>query len=858
MAHSDFIPSWPTAAGYPTWPGFWLDDGTLHSRAFFSDQDVYWEMDDRFADRDPDPTQGYPTGVRVKAMASNFENIPGGFIILHYRLINESPYNYQNAYAGFYLDPDIYHRQGNGSWTGRTSSDDMMQFNLTHQIAYVWDLDGHSGTALRLPYIGLGFVETPPASQDIDLNADGQPEVFVGEPTGTTGWHWFSWYFRPGSNDGGPNGPFSGVDNVPVSPDKEAIQFKLMAGDTSDADSPPAWHQRNRMHFFHASPTGFLNPRFDSNAMLLANYASGLDCLFIINCGPFNLDSGDSTDIVAVLIAAQDSTQLIQTKRMVDHLWQKQKTEPKIIIQSGNGGEVFTDNATITWTVDPTYPHPVDKVDIWLGYGKNQRWQLLDSAVVNTGQYTFSTQNLQEGVFYRIGIVSHTGEGFVYGASDSFFTISHEGVPASPEIMVIRPEFNDTLSGVYPAEILGGDADQDSVFLKIEYSLMNQWFTLTDHQPLQNPFMLDTRQMINGATELRFTAFDQNGFPSRSWKRNVTVHNPASTAPDSSFQHLSGVGNGFLQLNVIDPYQMTDHWYQLTFDASPYHLATLTDIDAGTTIASQINYINSPQIISFDGLSLKIAGFLPVVIDSSYWKIGNPSWQAVADIILSNPADYEIVFDNANPGIAYHPSTGQPLFQVPFQVFNRSFGIDTALKVEGLDVDLNGEFSSGDKFYVRERIIAGDTLSTSQRTFTFTFTWEDTLNPPQTGDIYRISTLGYFWEADTILFRSPVWLGLPQKPIPQQYVLYPNYPNPFNPQTTIRYVLPATEQVKIEVFNILGQRVKTLVDTRQTAGEHQVIWRGRNQAGMPVASGVYLLRMQAGSFVQTHKMLLLK
>jgi len=94
--------------------------------------------------------------------------------------------------------------------------------------------------------------------------------------------------------------------------------------------------------------------------------------------------------------------------------------------------------------------------------------------------------------------------------------------------------------------------------------------------------------------------------------------------------------------------------------------------------------------------------------------------------------------------------------------------------------------------------------------------------------------------------------------VPTTNSLGQNYPNPFNPTTTIAYGLAAPERVTISVYNINGALVKTLVSDTKPAGWYSVDWDGRNQAGNPVASGVYLSRMTAGSFVETKKLVLLK
>jgi hypothetical protein len=94
--------------------------------------------------------------------------------------------------------------------------------------------------------------------------------------------------------------------------------------------------------------------------------------------------------------------------------------------------------------------------------------------------------------------------------------------------------------------------------------------------------------------------------------------------------------------------------------------------------------------------------------------------------------------------------------------------------------------------------------------------------------------------------------------LPSDYALYPNYPNPFNPSTTVRYDLPEQAKVQITVYNMLGQVVRTLVDRQESPGQHETIWDGRDDSGRPVSSGLYLYRMTAGDFTESRKMLLLK
>jgi len=89
--------------------------------------------------------------------------------------------------------------------------------------------------------------------------------------------------------------------------------------------------------------------------------------------------------------------------------------------------------------------------------------------------------------------------------------------------------------------------------------------------------------------------------------------------------------------------------------------------------------------------------------------------------------------------------------------------------------------------------------------------------------------------------------------IPTEFLLAQNYPNPFNPSTSINWQLPVRSQVTLKVYNILGSEIATLVNEEKPAGTYEATWQAAN-----LPSGVYFYRIQAGSFISTRKMLLLK
>ena len=120
---------------------------------------------------------------------------------------------------------------------------------------------------------------------------------------------------------------------------------------------------------------------------------------------------------------------------------------------------------------------------------------------------------------------------------------------------------------------------------------------------------------------------------------------------------------------------------------------------------------------------------------------------------------------------------------------------------------------------------------------------------------YRLADVDY---NGTKEYHTLQLMGVsPSEPIPGNYRLHQNYPNPFNPVTTFRYDLPIDNTVRITITDIRGNEVK-LYMKNHTVGSHQVQWDGKNGQGHPVSAGVYLYTIQAGDFINTKKMILLK
>jgi hypothetical protein len=94
--------------------------------------------------------------------------------------------------------------------------------------------------------------------------------------------------------------------------------------------------------------------------------------------------------------------------------------------------------------------------------------------------------------------------------------------------------------------------------------------------------------------------------------------------------------------------------------------------------------------------------------------------------------------------------------------------------------------------------------------------------------------------------------------LPKEFAMMQNYPNPFNPTTTIQYTVPNQANIRLVVYNMLGQEVRTLVASHHAPGNYSVVWDGRDNHGLNVGTGVYIYRKTGGTAALVRKMLLLK
>lgn len=137
---------------------------------------------------------------------------------------------------------------------------------------------------------------------------------------------------------------------------------------------------------------------------------------------------------------------------------------------------------------------------------------------------------------------------------------------------------------------------------------------------------------------------------------------------------------------------------------------------------------------------------------------------------------------------------------------------------------------------------------------------DDPPNPMHGWGQYNLTPKGEIMFLNAVAWMLGKEVGVDAKPsgVPTEYDLAQNFPNPFNPSTTIAFSLPAATTAKLSIYNMLGQEVATLANQVYQAGVHRATWDGRNNAGQAVESGVYLYKLETEDYSSAKKMLLMK
>jgi len=324
--------------------------------------------------------------------------------------------------------------------------------------------------------------------------------------------------------------------------------------------------------------------------------------------------------------------------------------------------------------------------------------------------------------------------------------------------------------------------------------------------------------------------FNSGNFSSPSYN---FVSTGGSMLADTKYYSLSGsiVSGNCVVLNVVAP---TDFKSQQQFDnrveaiSGSIRIATMqiTGIIDPSELADLIWRTESPDFNTY-------VNNLP---SSDPWS---PPGDITGNFNYINPADHSLPVQMANIHASARRERG---VVVHWQT-------ESETDCAGFHV-LRSETENSKYSRITTALIHGHGNSSSKQTYEF----ED--RNVQTGKLYwykieEVSTNG------VSSFFGPVSVEA-VNPVPAEYMLSKNYPNPFNPRTTVAYQLPNAEYVVIRVCDMVGKEVKRLVDTRQNEGYYKADWNGTYRNGASAASGNYFIWLEAGSFSKVQKVILMR
>jgi hypothetical protein len=551
--------------------------------------------------------------------------------------------------------------------------------------------------------------------------------------------------------------------------------------------------------------------------------------------------------------------------------WNKMQSSPNsldLTLKMQLLGQSVSGNVMLNWArrIVPT------PVKTYLLYSKDngKHWTSFFSSQNNDSVYVWNTVPLSDGTRYRIKVLS-AGDTLSGTAVSEVFTVNNPG-NGTPDVEYTGLKANDTISGNYSLQWLAGDADGDAVSIDIALSYNNglTWNSLVTSFPNVSSYLFNSRDVANSSSVLfRITARDGIS-SSTAVSPSLVLYNKRIKLLNAFFHHQSGYSDAaFAAVGMsIDSLRSANY--------------TITVKENGTKKSYSVFNANGIEVVKeateldgrtegplFDGFRLLVQDYpMPVVnVDSLRWTTGSSPLTAevkLIDVVTESgtitavpfPSDYEVRISNAiaDTSLSLYGTTGLP---VPFSIWNETLKKKTHFVL--VEIDGNGILSRNDELY----LIEDDTAGSPMLTWHVQFVGNENAAHPLPGDIFRIKILKPLRADDRyhFLFTPPLSVNTVNES-PNSYMLSQNFPNPFNPSTTISFSIapsaaagqkPAFERARLDIYDILGRHITRLIDGLYPPGSYSIQWNAGSYA-----NGIYLYRLTSGTFTDTKKMLLTK
>lgn len=747
MATSTSEETWPETG----WPGGWAvdpgpdgiartpDDVTLTGE-FTGDKELFFVMNDfdlddrglKYAERDDDLTQGYSLDIQMNIQAIGYgRSFAEDLIFFPMKIIYTGQDTLKGVYLGFYIDVDapeyneggtINHRE---DWMAslRNEVDPILDTTYRYNMGYIYDQESEPyGGAGPIAYTSIKLLETPLATEDIDLDGDGVYDIHEGEQLGITDWHWFRWETRPGLiksewQEWEQYKLLSGGSKATLWDTKTQRwgDFKVSQGQLFSADT--MWDGRvyelTSLHtaedaWFHPDETGKLNPHFDDFTIMEREEWTDLDCVFIMSCGPFTLSPGDSTTFSFALIMGDNLEDLKLNARAAQIMYNLNylgADPPKAPTVTAVAGD---EEVTLYWD------HVAESsVDVLSRYEDFEGYKIYKT--------TTHPANDQWGKRITDGLGNEVG--FVPVAQ---FDLIDKILGPDP---------------VYP--YLNRGADTDLLHSWTDTDVKNgvtYWYSVTaydrgisvENDSTLNPDIWADLNYLENAKGNNPESVSNlvEVVPGRKpLGYNPPVVSTFSPNPDS-------LGKGSIEIALLNPDETKTHTYTLTFDdtTNPGVLLYSVKDETGDVLVDRSDMTGGDDGGDvFDGLRLIIDEYDTLIFLENQWTkvmgdTSNIEFESLteADTGSGIPCDYVMQF---------HESTSPEMMY--FSLYNATVDPNQTTSLLDTSIDISPE--EGEVTILFQEEVEGEYVST----WTYTISWKTSLLPMDTVVIDNDTTVHY-------------------------------------------------------------------------------------------------------------------
>ncbi len=820
-----------------SWPGLW---GWGEETANY---ETLYGMDDRdnpefeYYPFENDSTRkglGLQMEVRSFQMSDFYEDV----IFVTFDLTNISDNNLDKMLFGLWGDPHI---GGADDWR-----DDWQAYDSDRQMLYAWDDDGKSVTNPNITpgYFGISFLQTPGNAGDgVDNDNDGMTDE--------------------SQNDGIDNdGDWSAVTDD-VGADGIAGTSDTGEGDGIPTLGEPAFEYKDMDEADMLGITSFKAPPFSAITIKedekIWQYLSpgNFDSLttagdFVLMGGSayFSLEKGETKRVGIAFVMGQDLTDLQGNADYAkafyhDNLGSASNTADISVMEPQNGTSL--DNpVTIQWDASSL---PAD-AELFFSYraGFNQGW-IGVTGIPNSGSYSWNTEGLSNSAFYKIRLRSVSPVTNVKGESSGYFTIKHaQSGNTPPEIYFDFPE-GKTVKDDFNVTWLAGDADGDALSLHLIVSSPTVQDTIS---VTGNSYLLPTKRYPNGLCTLELYAHD--GTVNAKTEHSLQINNEYQELPSGSLLHQNGGATGEIITHIVEEEQLIKNTYFISFDDTSSAHISYSVFDSLNQI-----YLISGDVLPefpengrlFDGMRLSFVNSrFQLNTDETGWQAASSTNMEFTIIRESNyaedPYDYEIRFYDQIVDTTVNN------IEVNYRVRDLLNNVQMETAVSGA----NSQWKPTDTIFI---LRGGKTTNDIVWKMDSAFPGGETQKNPGDGDIYYIKTFKPFSVHDRYsLNTSSVGINSESALIPEQMELQQNYPNPFNNTTTIIFTVPQAIQAELVIYDVAGQKIKTLFSGKTVSGNNRYRWNGKTEQGKEAASGLYFYRLKTNRGSIVKKLILIK